>query len=199
MQSFLPLGPQLDTGRLGRHVLWPGQHPAAEPPSQHNQTFSGLSLLLGAALRASLFSPCSGRAVGVTAHMSQHDLGVSRQACPLTFPTLRMHAGSAKRRWGDPMLPPCLCKCYHMVHSLTLPTTVILCCSASLSQPITGAVFDCGPDKQELYDLSPGLAVPSPGLILKPNCSPSQPFLLSLHPLPPFAVAGEGCFLAGNE
>lgn len=46
------------------------------------------------------FPLCSGRAAGVTAHMSQHDLGVSRQACPLTFPTLRMHAGSAKRRWG---------------------------------------------------------------------------------------------------
>lgn len=94
--------------------------------------------------------------------------------------------GAQRGGGGVPMLPPCLCKCYHMVCSRSLSPTVLLSCSASLSQPITGAVFDCGPDKQELYDLSPGLAVPSPGLILKPNCSPSQPLLLSLHPLPPF-------------
>ena len=130
------------------------------------------------ALRASPITQCSGRAAGVTAHMSQHDRGVSCHACPLTFPTLRVHAESERRGKKAPLLPPWLPKCYHMVRSLPLSLTVPLSLSPSLSRPVTEAVFDCSPDKRELYDLSPGLAVPSPGLILKPNSSP-------LHPLAP--------------
>lgn len=78
------------------------------------------------------------------------------------------------------MLPLWLPKCYHMVHSLPLSPMDSLALSPSLSPPVTGAVFDCSPDKRELYDLSPRLAVLSPGLILKPNCSASSP----LRPIP---------------
>lgn len=94
------------------------------------------------------------------------------------------------------MLPLWLPKCYHMVRSPSLSPIVLLSRSPSLSWPITGAVFDCGPDKWELYDLSPGLAVPSPGLILKPNSSPSPrlpPYHCTPHSPPhPFLLQLQG-------
>lgn len=89
------------------------------------------------------------------------------------------------------MLPLWLPKCYHMVGSPSLSPIVLLSRSPSLSWPITGAVFDCGPDKRELYDLSPGLAVPSPGLILKPNSSPSPRLPHPIAP-PPFLLQLQG-------
>lgn len=111
----------------------------------------------------------------MTAHMSQHDRGVSCHACPLTFPTLRVHAGS-ERREKKPLcfLLGSLSATIWSALPLSLSWFFSLFLPLSLSA-VTGAVFDCSPDKRELYDLSPGLAVPSPGLILKPNSSPSPP------------------------
>lgn len=86
------------------------------------------------ALRASPITQCSGRAAGLTAHMSQHDQGVSCHACPLTFPTLGVQAGSESRE-KNTRLPPWLPKCYHMVRSLPLSPMVCPCLSASLSSP----------------------------------------------------------------
>lgn len=101
------------------------------------------------------------------------------------------------------MLPLWLPKCYHMVRSPSLSPIVLLSRSPSLSWPITGAVFDCGPDKWELYDLSPGLAVPSPGLILKPNSSPSPrlpPYHCTPHsPHTPSSCSCRGRLFSGRK
>lgn len=134
----------------------------------------------------------------MTAHMSQHDQEVSCHACPLSFPTLRVHSGSENRGRKNPLLPPWLRKCYHMVHSASLSHTVLLSVSTSLSQPITAAGFDCSPDKRELYDLSPELAVPSPGLALKPNSSPSPLFPSSLA-APAFSCSCKGRLFSGRK
>lgn len=123
-------------GRLGGTWCETGQHPAAEPsqltPPHHHQHIQWSLPLWRTALRASPITQCSGRAAGVTAHMSQHDRGVSCHACPLTFPTLRVQAES-ERREKNTRLPPWLPKCYHMVHSLPLSLMARLCLSPSLS------------------------------------------------------------------
>lgn len=150
MSSFLPRapGPQLDVGRLGGTWCETGQHPAAEPSQLPHRLFLFSSfppflpttlqhlqwslLLWRTALRASPITRCSGRAAGVTAHMSQHDRGVSCHACPLTFPTVRVQAES-ERREKNTLLPPWLPKCYHMVHSLRLSHGLSLSLSLSPS------------------------------------------------------------------
>lgn len=121
--GFLPwaLGPQLDLGRLGGTWCETGQHPAAEPsrpppppppppfplplpyppslpsPPQHLQWRAGL---WRAALRASPVTRRGGQAAGVTAHMSQHERGASRHACPLTFPTVGVQAERESKGGG---------------------------------------------------------------------------------------------------
>lgn len=108
------------------------------PPPTHQHLQWSLPLWR-TALRASPITQCSGRAAGVTAHMSQHDRGVSCHACPLTFPTLRVQAES-ERREKNTLLPPWLPKCYHMVHSLPLSLMVCLSLSPSLSARHSGCL-----------------------------------------------------------
>lgn len=90
----------------------PEHHHAAPSSSPHLPTRAAYPLkhlqraagLWRTALRASPITQRSGQAAGVTAHMSQHDQGVRRHACPLTFPTARVQAES-ESRGGERLLP----------------------------------------------------------------------------------------------
>lgn len=108
------------------HTALPSSPYIPTQPAYPHQHLQWSGRLWRTALRASPITQCSGQAAGVTAHMSQHDQGVSRHACPLTFPTVRVQAESESRGKKLCFLFDSLSATIWSTRSLSPPWTVLL-------------------------------------------------------------------------